>query len=224
MAAEAVQPNEGRRYRGKSAEERRADQRQRLVRAAIEEFADRGYHKTSVEDIVRRAKTSRTAFYAFFDNRDDAMYGALQMSLRLLLDHVRAALYAAKPGDDLLGVAITAYVEYLAIDQSAAAITLMEARGASPEVNMLRSRTRRELADLVRDMWAEFDRPAAEGTYAQTISMGVLGIITESMLHLAEGGRLSEAPEHVPAVITAVNRVLGRPEENPAKTSRPHLA
>ncbi len=223
MAAEAVQPIEGRRYRGKSAEERRADQRQRLARAAIEEFADRGYHKTSVEDIVRRAKTSRTAFYAFFDNRDDAMYGALQMSLRLLLDHVQAALYAAKPGDDLLAVAITAYVEYLAIDQSAAAIMLMEARGASPEVNMLRSRTRRELADLIRDMWAEFDRPAAEGKYAQTISMGVLGIITESMLHLAETGRLSEAPEHVPAVITAVNRVLGRPE-NPEKIPRPILA
>ena len=64
----------GRRYRGLSAEERRTDQRRRLVRAAIEEFAARGYHHTSVEDIVRSARTSRTAFYAFFDNREDAMY------------------------------------------------------------------------------------------------------------------------------------------------------
>ena len=69
-----------RRYRGLSAEERRADQRRRLVRAAIDEFAARGYHRTSVEDIVRSAHTSRTAFYAFFDNREDAMYGALQTS------------------------------------------------------------------------------------------------------------------------------------------------
>ena len=79
----------GRRYRGLSAEERRADQRRRLVRAAIDEFAARGYHRTSVEDIVRSAHTSRTAFYAFFDNREDAMYGALQTSLRHLLDTVR---------------------------------------------------------------------------------------------------------------------------------------
>ena len=80
----------GRRYRGLSAEERRADQRARLVRAAINEFSKRGYHRTSVEDIVRSAHTSRTAFYAFFDNREAAMYGALQASLRGLLDAVRA--------------------------------------------------------------------------------------------------------------------------------------
>jgi len=67
-----VLPATGRRYRGLSAEERRADQRRRLVRAAIEEFAARGYYHTSVEDIVRKARTSRTAFYAFFDNREDA--------------------------------------------------------------------------------------------------------------------------------------------------------
>src|SRR5437868_15540386 len=72
----------GRRYRGLSAEERRADQRERLVRAAINEFASRGYHRTSVEDIVRSAHTSRTAFYAFFDNREAAMYAALQAALR----------------------------------------------------------------------------------------------------------------------------------------------
>ena len=49
----------------------------------------RGYHRTSVEDIVRSAHTSRTAFYAFFDNREAAMYAALQASLRGLLDAVR---------------------------------------------------------------------------------------------------------------------------------------
>ena len=79
----------GRRYRGLSAEERRADQRERLVRAAINEFSVRGYHRTSVEDIVRSAHTSRTAFYTFFDNREDAMYAALQASLSGLLDAVR---------------------------------------------------------------------------------------------------------------------------------------
>src|SRR2546430_7532699 len=101
----------GRRYRGLSAEERRADQRERLVRAAVDEFAARGYHRTSVEDIVRSAHTSRTAFYAFFDNREDAMYGALQTSLRNLLDRVRDALLTAPPDSDLIRIGVTTYVE-----------------------------------------------------------------------------------------------------------------
>src|SRR6478752_10506537 len=100
----------GRRYRGLSAEERRTDQRRRLVRAAIEEFSARGYHRTSVEDIVRSAHTSRTAFYAFFDNREAAMYAALQASLRGLLEAVRAHLRNAEPSKTPIETGVTAFV------------------------------------------------------------------------------------------------------------------
>jgi AcrR family transcriptional regulator len=212
MVAQPVLPDPdkpaGRRYRGLSAEERRADQRRRLVRAAIEEFAARGYHRTSVEDIVRSAHTSRTAFYAFFDNREDAMYGALQTSLRNLLDTVRDKLVHASPDENVTEVGIRAYVDCLVGDPAAARIILLEGVGTSPEVNALRSRIRREIADLIRDLWAEYDPAAANGPYAAAISVGVFGILFESMVHLAETGRLDEAPSHVPALVTAVDRVF----------------
>src|ERR1700730_7722713 len=115
----AKSTSSGRRYRGLSADQRRADQRRRLVRAAIEEFAARGYHRTSVEDIVRSARTSRTAFYAFFDNREDAMYGALQTSLRHLLDTVRNKLVHAAPEENVVEVGIRAYVDCLVADPPA---------------------------------------------------------------------------------------------------------
>src|SRR4051812_15436660 len=156
----------GRRYRGLSADERRADQRRRLVRAAINEFAARGYHRTSVEDIVRSARTSRTAFYAFFDNREDAMYGALQTCLRTLLDTVRTALFNASPEENITEVGIRSYVECLCADPAAARIILLEGVGTSPEVNALRSRIRREIADLIRDLWADYDPDAAASPHA----------------------------------------------------------
>jgi AcrR family transcriptional regulator len=198
----------GRRYRGLSAEERRADQRRRLVRAAIEEFAARGYHRTSVEDIVRSARTSRTAFYAFFDNREDAMYGALQTCLRSLLDTVREALYGAPPERSITEVGISAYVEALVADPAAARIVLLEGVGTSPEVNALRSRIRREIADLIRDLWAEYDPESANGPHGAAIAVGVFGILFESMVHLVETNRLDEACSHVPALVDAVDRVL----------------
>ena len=198
----------GRRYRGLSAEERRADQRRRLVRAAIDEFAARGYYHTSVEDIVRSARTSRTAFYAFFDNREDAMYGALQTSLRKLLDSVRDALMNADPERNITEVGVEAYVNCLVDDPAAARIVLLEGVGTSPEVNALRSRIRRELADLIRDLWADYDPVAASGPHAQAIAVGVFGILFESMVHLAETNRLDEAPSHITALVTAVDRVL----------------
>jgi len=198
----------GRRYRGLSAEERRADQRRRLVRAAIDEFAARGYHHTSVEDIVRSARTSRTAFYAFFDNREDAMYGALQTCLRQLLETMRAKLEHASPDDSLTEVGVRGYVDCLVADPAAARIILLEGVGTSPEVNALRSRIRREIADLIRELWARSDAAAAGSPQAAAISVGVFGILFESMVHLAETNRLAEAPAHVPALVTAIDRVL----------------
>jgi AcrR family transcriptional regulator len=211
MVAHALTPEpapRGRRYRGLSAEERRADQRRRLVRAAVEEFAKRGYHRTSVEDIVRSARTSRTAFYAFFDNREDAMYGALQTTLRGLLDHVREKLYHADQSTNITEVGVRAYVDWLVADPAAARIILLEGVGTSPEVNALRSRIRREIGELIRDLWAEYDAEAANGPYSAAISVGVFGILFETMVHLAETGRLAEAPSHIPALVTAVDRVL----------------
>jgi len=201
-------PEGGRRYRGLSAEERRVDQRRRLVRAAIDEFAARGYHHTSVEDIVRSARTSRTAFYVFFDNREDAMYGALQTCLRCLLDTMRGKLDSAPPGASLTEVGVRAYVDCLVADPAAARIILLEGVGTSPEVNALRSRIRREVADLIRDLWSRADPQAASSPQATAISVGVFGILFESMVHLAETNRLDEAPSHIPALVTAIDRVL----------------
>lgn len=178
------------------------------MRAAIDEFAARGYHHTSVEDIVRNAHTSRTAFYAFFDNREDAMYGALQTCLRLLLDTMRNKLEHASPTESLTEVGVRAYVDCLVADPAAARVILLEGVGTSPEVNALRSRIRRELADLIRGLWARTDADAAVSPQAAAISVGVFGILFESMVHLAETNRLAEAPAHVPALVTAIDRVL----------------
>jgi AcrR family transcriptional regulator len=198
----------GRRYRGLSAEERRADQRERLVRAAINEFASRGYHRTSVEDIVRSAHTSRTAFYAFFENREAAMYAALQAALRGLLDSVRNGMRAAGPDTRLIEVGVTAFVGYLVSDPAAARILLLEGIGTSPEVNDLRARVRSQVATQVRDIWAEYNPEAAASPQAAAVAVGVFGLLLESMLHLVESGRLAEAPDHVPALVTAVERML----------------
>ena len=96
-------------------------------------------------------------------------------------------------------------------DPAAATIVLLEGVATSPEVNGLRSRVRRELADLIRDMWAEYDPVAAAAPQARAVSVGLLGIVTESMVHLIETGRLAEAPEHVPALVVALERVFAPP-------------
>ncbi len=65
-----------------------------------------------------------------------------------------------------------------------------------------------QVATQVRDIWAEYDPAAASAPQAAAVAVGVFGLLLESMLHLVESGRLDEAPDHVPALVTAVERML----------------
>src|SRR4029077_11492922 len=117
-----------------------------------------------------------------FDNREDAMYGALQTCLRALLDAMRTKLDHAAPTDNPTEVAVRAYVDCLVADPAAARIILLEGVGTSPEVNALRSRIRREIEDLIREIGALNDPAAAASPQAAAISVGVFGILFESMV------------------------------------------
>ena len=64
--------------------------RESLIEAAIEEFADKGYFKTKISDIVARAGYSQPTFYAHFKSKD-AIY-------QYLIERVRTELREVIPG------------------------------------------------------------------------------------------------------------------------------
>jgi len=48
---------------------KRAERREQVIRCAAEVFAECGYHQTTVEDIVKRAKIARGTFYLYFQDK-----------------------------------------------------------------------------------------------------------------------------------------------------------
>jgi AcrR family transcriptional regulator len=70
-----------------------AQTRQRLLRAAADAFAERGYEGTRVADIAAAAGVSNGAMYAHFASKAELLTGALRAHGRRLL----AELFAADP-------------------------------------------------------------------------------------------------------------------------------
>lgn len=70
-----------------------AETRQRLLRAAADVFAKRGYDGTRVADIAAAAGVSNGAMYAHFGSKAELLVGALRAHARRLL----ADLFAADP-------------------------------------------------------------------------------------------------------------------------------
>ncbi len=61
---------QSRMYRGVDTEQRRAERRERLLEAALDEFTTRGYHKTKIADLCARAGVSTRNFYEKFASKE----------------------------------------------------------------------------------------------------------------------------------------------------------
>ncbi|MCO1659670.1 TetR/AcrR family transcriptional regulator [Pseudonocardia humida] len=77
-----------------------AETRERLLRAAADVFARRGYDGTRVADIAAEAGVSNGALYAHFDSKAELMVAALRTHGRQLM----AELFDADPGQPITGL------------------------------------------------------------------------------------------------------------------------
>lgn len=138
-------------YGGRTATQRRAERRQRLMTAALELFGTEGYPATSIERLCARANVSTRNFYEEFTSRE-----ALLIALH---DHINTqaleALVAAV-GDIIdettavrLDRAITAYIRVTSSDPRWTRIAYVEVVGVSAAVERHRLAWRAKLSELI---------------------------------------------------------------------------
>jgi AcrR family transcriptional regulator len=93
----------------KSAEERRDD----ILQAALVEFAERGLHGASTEEIARRAGISQPYVFRLFGSKKDLFKAAVARCLRQTLETFQRAA-EGKRGDEALRAMGEAYMQLLA--------------------------------------------------------------------------------------------------------------
>jgi len=80
--------------------------KERLVQAALKLFATRGYHNTSIEDILRQSDCTRGALYYYFSSKEELGYAVIDEELRLLFEEGEGRLLQTEghPIDVLVAV------------------------------------------------------------------------------------------------------------------------
>src|SRR5215471_353402 len=72
--------------------------RERLVRAALDLFTERGYDATTVNEIADRAGgLTKTTFFRHFPDKREVLFAGQEIHSRLLADAVAAAPDSATP-------------------------------------------------------------------------------------------------------------------------------
>ncbi|MGH7746828.1 MAG: TetR/AcrR family transcriptional regulator, partial [Candidatus Dormibacteria bacterium] len=76
------------------ASDRVAQHRERILDAIVSLVAEHGYHETAVDDVVARARCSKSAFYACFAGKEHAFAALLEREGERLLSAVVDAVAA----------------------------------------------------------------------------------------------------------------------------------
>src|SRR5215218_8533910 len=105
--------------------------RERILEAAAEVFADKGYYGAAVDDIVRASNTSKGSFYFHFPNKRGIFTALLDHLTARLVQRVQWSI-AGQAADDpvaRLDAALRAVIGAFSQRQRLARLLLVEAAG-----------------------------------------------------------------------------------------------
>ncbi len=95
----------------------KAANRQAILDAAIEVFADLGFGAASVRDIVRRTDLATGTFYNYFPDKDTVLRAVLDDVGARIAARVQAARHEARDLEAFVGDGFRAYFEVVAADR-----------------------------------------------------------------------------------------------------------
>jgi AcrR family transcriptional regulator len=117
---------------GLSREEVRASQRERMLLGMASAAAEKGYVKTTVGDVIKRAGVSRETFYEHFSGKEDCFMAAYDAGVGVLLATNTGA--SEEGGEPLarLDRVLATYLGVLAEQPDFARVFLVEVFAAGP--------------------------------------------------------------------------------------------
>ncbi|HET8820658.1 MAG TPA: TetR/AcrR family transcriptional regulator [Thermoleophilaceae bacterium] len=128
-----------------------ASQRSRLLEAAGQAVAEKGYAAATIDDIVRGAGVSKKTFYEHFEDKLGCFLAAYEAASDQLYEHVTAAQDSAgSDWHDRTRAGIHAYLRWLAAEPALARVFLIEIAAAGPDALACRERLRDRYAERLR--------------------------------------------------------------------------
>jgi len=177
-------------------------QRERLLQAAAEEFASRGYARASSESISRRAGMSKATFYEHFANKEDCIIALFDRAAEVVGKAMLEAAQAA--GGDAaqrMRAATRALLRAVAEHPEFAQTLLIEIIGAGPEAARRRDQIMEGFAALLDAENKEAVERGLSTRFASPHdSFAIVGAINELVSRQVRLGEPADVLELAPVI------------------------
>jgi AcrR family transcriptional regulator len=178
-------------YGGRSAGERRAERRERLLEAGLELFGTEGYAASSIEKLCNNAGVSTRNFYEEFNTREDLLIALHDRIIERAFQSVVGALHDADdtPLRERFTRAVRAFVTTTASDPRWARLSYVEIIGVSNTVENHRIAWRGRWAEfLVAEAKRAVERGEADDRDFHLGAVALIGAVNELVHHWSMSG------------------------------------
>lgn len=139
--------------------------RARLLQAAVEAFAEKGFHGTTTRDIAAAAGMSPAAIYVHHRSKEELLFLISKAGHEATLGLVRAALAGSGSSTEALGRVVGDFAEHHARGHTSARIVNYELKALAPEHLAEIRAIRHEIETAIRDL---VSRGVANGEFTTT--------------------------------------------------------
>lgn len=166
---------------------RKGRTRARVLEAARQAFAARGYHGTLMDHVARTAGVSKGAVYVHFPSKEELFLALLEDAATILVGRLTSAIEGAQGARAKVSAALAAALGAFEDNEALTRLFLLESVGVSPEVERRRCELRAALTRLVQayldEAVADGDIPPQDTALAATAWMGAVSEVVVRWLH-----------------------------------------
>ncbi len=194
-------------------EEKSPSTRERILDAAIEVFASKGYHDTRMDDIVEMSHSSKGSIYFHFPSKEEIFFGIVDKFANLLEKRLLQVLETESSGIERVHRALVVCLDTFGSHQALAKILLIQAVGLGQDFEVKREQIKDRFAALIQSQIEqaviEGEIPALDAEMAAQIWMGA---IYDIVMRWVSTSQLS--PERMlPTLQTMLLRSIGVSDE-----------
>jgi len=174
----------------------REEKRRRILRAAIDEFARKGYFSARMADVARSAAVADGTLYLYFEGKEHLLVSVFDDVLSRAIERARAEITGVGSPLEKLRIVVRLHLETLAGDRALAHVIQIETRHSRRFMNVITRGRLGEYFELLRSLIAEgqeageIRRDVSPG-FATNIVFGAVDEIVNSWLLADDPGDLT---------------------------------
>jgi AcrR family transcriptional regulator len=184
--------------------------RDRILQAALQVFAEKGYHRALVDDIVHTSRTSKGAVYHHFPNKEALFLALVDDFSARLAESIAEAIADAHGALGKVEAALRAGLLTFARHRDLARILLLESVSLGPAYEGKRAEVHGRFAALIQGY---LDQAVSEEAIppldTRVATLAWLGAVNEVVIQWLHGGEPDLLTRVVPALTPMLLRSIG---------------